>query len=317
MRRFRYITGVLALALITLQSIDTFGQQRPVLSQYMFSGLVLNPAYAGRHEYTSATMMYRDQWVNLPGSPRTMTVTGQSGFKDRNMGVGMIISNDDIGVHQDISVYGSFAYLIEFPNKAKFSMGVQGGFDSYGSNWTLLILPEDQAPDPLMSGEEKSFFPNFGAGLFYYSENFYVGASAPYLLKTRSQLDAFDDPHDVRYSRNYYLTGGIVLDLGPKLKYKPSVLIRMEDNQPVAFDINSNLYYDEVIDIGVSYRQQESFIVIMGLQLNKYMKFSYAYDFIYSALNNQNKGTHELMLQYRINFNAPKHHRMCPQPQYF
>ena len=95
------------------------------------------------------------------------------------------------------------------------------------------------------------------------------------------------------------------------------MLLRIEDNMPIAIDLNANLYYDETIDLGFSYRQGDAVIGILGLQLNKYIKFSYAYDYIISDLTVYTKGSHELMLQYRINFNAPKHHRMCPQPQYF
>ena len=40
-------------------------QQDPMISQYMFTGLVLNPAYAGSHEFTNATALYRYQWANV------------------------------------------------------------------------------------------------------------------------------------------------------------------------------------------------------------------------------------------------------------
>ena len=115
-----------------------FAQQKPVLSQYMFSGLVLNPAYVGRHDYTSFTAMYRDQWINVPGAPTLGTFTAQTGFKDRKIGLGMMITDDKIGVHDNISVYGSYAYYIEFRNKARFSMGIQGGIDMLRSDWTKL-----------------------------------------------------------------------------------------------------------------------------------------------------------------------------------
>ena len=292
----------------------SFGQQKPVLSQYMFSGLVLNPAYAGRHEYTSFTAMYRDQWVNIPGAPKLTTFTGQSGFKGRRVGAGFMISEDKIGVHNNLSVYGSYSYFIKFRNGAKFSMGLQGGIDILRSDWTKLnIMDQD---DPLFNGSEINYFPNFGTGVFYFTDKFYMGFSVPYIL-TSKKTKAEDIFRDVRHSRNYYLTGGRVFDIGMKLKIKPSFLLRIEDNMPLAIDLNANFYYNEIIDIGFSYRQGDAVIGILGLQLNKFLKFSYAYDYITSKLTTYTKGSHELMLQYRINFNAPKHHRMCPQPQYF
>jgi len=311
MKRLKY---VFLFALILVLSGASYGQQKPVLSQYMFSGLVLNPAYAGRHEYTSFNAMYRDQWVNVPGAPKLTTFTGQSGYKGRNIGTGFMISEDKIGVHNNLSVYGSYAYLIKFPSGAKFSMGLQGGIDILRSDWSKLTILDQN--DPVFAGSEINYFPNFGTGVFYYTESFYMGFSVPYILTSR-KTKTEDFFRDVRHSRNYYLTGGIVFDMGMKLKIKPSFLLRIEDNMPLAIDLNANLYYDEIIDIGVSYRQGDAVIGILGLQLNKYIKFSYAYDYILSKLTTYTKGSHELMLQYRINFSAPRHHRMCPQPMYF
>ena len=61
-------------------------QQRPVFSQYMFNQLTFNPAYAARHQYTKFNVTYREQWVTLPGAPKTLTFTAQSRFKDRRLG---------------------------------------------------------------------------------------------------------------------------------------------------------------------------------------------------------------------------------------
>ena len=306
--------NLFSIILVLVLFGTSYGQQKPVLSQYMFSGLVLNPAYAGRHEYTSFTAMYRDQWVNVPGSPKLTTFTTQTGFKDRRIGAGMLITEDKIGVHNNLSAYGSYAYFIKLRNGAKFSMGLQGGIDILRSDWSKLTILDQN--DPVFNGSEINYFPNFGTGVFYYTDKFYMGFSVPYILTSR-KTQTQDFFRDVRHSRNYYLTGGNVFDITPKLKIKPSFLLRIEDNMPLAIDLNANLYYDEIIDIGLSYRQGDAVIGILGLQLNKYIKFSYAYDYIISALTTYTKGSHELMLQYRINFNAPKHHRMCPEPQYF
>ncbi len=311
MNKYRYL--LLQFFILILAS-SAFAQQKPVLSQYMFSGLVLNPAYAGRHDYTSFTAMYRDQWINVPGAPTLGTMTAQTGFKDRKIGLGLMISDDRIGVHDNISAYGSYAYYIKFRNGAKFSMGIQGGVDILSSDWTKLNVYD--ANDPVFNGSEVNYFPNFGTGVFYYTDKLYIGFSVPFILTARKTQNN-DFFRDVRHSRNYYLTGGNVFDLSPKFKFKPSFLLRIEDNMPLAVDLNANFYYDETIDLGVSFRQGDAVIGIIGLQVNKYLKFSYAYDYIISSLTSYTKGSHELMLQYRINFAAPKHHRMCPQPQYF
>jgi hypothetical protein len=45
---------------------NTFAQQYPGYSQYVFDGLLINPAYAGTCEVLTATALYRNQYINLP-----------------------------------------------------------------------------------------------------------------------------------------------------------------------------------------------------------------------------------------------------------
>ncbi len=66
-------------------------QQRPVISQYMFSGLVVNPAYAGNQKQTVVTALHRDQWVNLAGAPKTQTFIVNSALKEYPIGVGLLL----------------------------------------------------------------------------------------------------------------------------------------------------------------------------------------------------------------------------------
>jgi len=303
------------MACLTM-SISATAQQKPVFSQYLYSGLVLNPAYAARYEYSIFTAMYRDQWINVPGSPKTITFTGQTGFKDRKLGLGVVVSNDQIGAHNNTMVYFSYGYHIPLSNGAKLSMGIQGGLDFLKSDWTQLSLPDYSQHDPLFQGIETNVFPNFGTGLYLFHDKYFVGMSAPYLL-TNTKLNNENLYEDIRHSRKYFITGGLLIHASSKLVFKPSFLLRMEEHMPLAVDLNANIFYNEIVELGVSYRQQDSVIGLIGIQMNQYLKFSYSYDWVISDLRPYTKGSHELALQYRINFNAPRKHRMCPGPLFF
>src|SRR5678816_4479249 len=81
-------------------------QQTPVFSQYYFNELVINPAYAGAHVQLSLTSMYRNQWVNFPGSPRTFSFTGHTSVYGGKMGLGLLVNTDKIGSYSNDNVYG-------------------------------------------------------------------------------------------------------------------------------------------------------------------------------------------------------------------
>lgn len=287
-------------------------QQKPVSSQYMFNGLLLNPAYAGVHDHLNANFSYRNQWVNLEGAPSTTIFSMHSGIKHKNIGLGLLVMNDRIGAHTENAVFASYSYKIHMMH-GTLSMGLQAGFNNLASDYTNLNLQE--ATDPFFGviGDTKI---NFGTGVFYNSDRFYAGVSIPYIRRKRT-INDLDYLRSFSESRNYYVTGGLIIDLSPKVKIKPSTLLRFEDGMPVAGDMNLNLFLEEVLNLGVSYRSGDSFITLFEIKLNDYLRFGYAYDWIISDLSYYTDGTHEFMLNYRINLFAPKKHRMCPGPYYF
>lgn len=303
------------ILIIVLSFAATKGlaQQKPVLSQYMFNGLVLNPAYAGSNGYFSTTAMFRNQWVNLEGAPKISNLTAHTNIKGKNIGLGMSITNDQIGVHNDFSIYGSYAYHLKLIY-GTLSMGLQAGFNNLQSNFSELTI--QNSSDPLLTNELSKFKMNFGTGLYFYTEDFYAGFSIPYIIKNRSLQD-LDLIRDIEESRYYYFTAGKVFELSRSVKLKPSGLIRIEDGMPIAMDLNMNFFINDAVNLGCSYRSGDSFISLFEIQLNDFLRFGYAYDWIISDLSNYSQGTHELMLNYRLNLFAPKHHKMCPGPTYF
>ncbi|WP_448520107.1 type IX secretion system membrane protein PorP/SprF, partial [Rhodoflexus sp.] len=53
----------LLFSLFLAISLPLWAQQDPMFTQYMFNGLVLNPAYAGSRETINLTALHRTQWV--------------------------------------------------------------------------------------------------------------------------------------------------------------------------------------------------------------------------------------------------------------
>jgi type IX secretion system PorP/SprF family membrane protein len=296
-----------------LTSQLTLAQQKPVISQYMFNGLVLNPAYAGVQGYFSATALHRNQWVNFDGAPVTSTISGHTNIKGKPIGVGMFLSYDKLGVHDDLSLYGSYSYQIKAMG-GTISMGLQAGFNQLTSQWA--DVPVKYEDDPFFASTVSNFKMNFGTGLYYFNEIGYLGFSIPYLIKNRTLKD-LDFQRESTDSRYYYLSGGLILTASPFFKIKPSALLRVEDGMPIGIDTNLNFYLDDVVNIGASYRSGDSFITQFELQVNNFVKFGYAYDWILSEISRYSNGTHEIMLNYRLNLYAPRKSKMCPGPFYF
>ncbi|UXP31861.1 type IX secretion system membrane protein PorP/SprF [Reichenbachiella agarivorans] len=303
MKRYR----VLLLIVVTCMSLTVAAQQRPVFSTYPYNGLSINPAYAGSLNLFSATFTNRNQWVNIDGAPIYQSLTAHTTFKENQIGTGINLVRDQVGVHEQYSVYGSFAYKIRM-SKGILSMGLQGGFDQRTSNFQELDWFDPSDP---LSVYSKEFNPNFGVGLYYANRDFFIGGSIPYILTPQIKYNA-EVPTTGKSSRYYYVNGGFVKDLNRNLKINPSVLLRFQDNVPFAFDVNVNLIINEIVYAGVSYRHQDSFSLMTQLVLNENFRIGYAYDIPTSDLNGYTAGSHEILLNYRIRLKTSKKDGLCP-----
>lgn len=305
--RFSHILFVGTTALLALLSTEVFAQQRPVYSQYMFNGLALNPAYAGNQKQLSVSAVYRDQWVNLDGSPTTKTLSAHTGFRKKKVGVGLMVTSEEIGVHNDISIYASYAYKLVLP-KGSLAMGLQVGFNNLQSDFNKLNLKD--LNDPFLAGSFKEFNPNFGAGLFYSTSRGYVGVSIPYIVNNKVvSVRTIDDLQSLaREARYYFITAGQVFDLNHRLKVKPSTLLRIQEGAPFGVDLNANLIIDDILNLGASYRSGDSMIFLFELKLNENFRFGYAYDYVISDLTRYTNGSHEIMLNYSINLSPTPCH---------
>jgi type IX secretion system PorP/SprF family membrane protein len=305
------LTAVLAAGI-------TSAQQRPLQSLYMFDPLLVNPAYAGSHVQLSGTAIYRNQWVNFDGAPKTFTGTIHSGFRKARVGLGIIFANDQIGVHSDNSLYGVYSYKIPLSrrkNGGVLSMGLQGGFNTLRSDY-FKTTPRDGAEVGVIS----KFNPNFGAGVFYRSNNLYAGVSIPYIINN-SIIDIIDLEMDTTFNtsgkqqRYYYLMGGLTKQLSPQIKWMPSTLIRVQNNAPLSFDINNMFIIHDVVGLGMSYRLNDCVIGLFELQINENFHVGYAYDITTSDMRLYSNGSHEIMINYRIKI--PRLHTGIPCPSYW
>lgn len=299
-----------ALCVILLFPFSGVAQQRPIQSLYMFDPLLINPAFAGTQVQLSATSIYRNQWVNFPGAPKTLTFSAHSGFKQNRVGLGIIAGKDQIGIHDESSLYFTYSYklpLSRFDKSTSLSFGVQGGFNALRSDYTLTISREEDK-----FGVYRSFNPNFGAGLFFKNKKYYAGFSVPYMLNSELLTVNSAFQSSARRYRYYYISGGFTQKLSNSVKIVPSTLIRLQDKAPISFDLTLITVLYDAVGIGVSYRLNDSVIGLFELQLNENFHVGYAYDLTSSDIRQYSNGTHEIMLNYRIKITKFHQGLECP-----
>jgi type IX secretion system PorP/SprF family membrane protein len=286
-------------------------QQQPVTDLYLFEGLTLNPAFAGSQVQFSTSLIHRDQWVNFPGAPVTDMFSVHSSFYKSKVGIGLMITNDMIGIHNDLSMYGSFSYKIT-TGFGVLSFGLQGGFNNISSDFNKLNL-KDQT-DLLLQGKVQVWNPNFGTGIYYTNNRTFLGLSVPYLINS-SALQVDGVLSEAKRYRYYYLYGGTTMDINNDFKLKPSALIRIQEGAPITFDLTLGLVAYETLKFGATYRFGDNFTFLFELELLEQLHLGYAYEYTLSDISDYSNGTHEIMLNFR--FKVDKIHGGVTCPSYY
>ncbi|MBT1703274.1 PorP/SprF family type IX secretion system membrane protein [Chryseosolibacter indicus] len=304
----------LTTLLLSTILIPGIAQQYPVFSQYYFNELVINPAYAGSHVQFSTTAMYRNQWVNFPGAPKTYHLTTHTSLMKNKIGVGLMLNHDEIGSYKNEHIYGNYAYKLHFKN-ATLSMGLQAGFNLLGADYSKLSLQNPDGIDASFSNLINEVKPNFGAGLFYSTKNYFLGFSVPFILNNQVIKSVEELAGGIREARYYFLRGGAILPLDRmnKVKINPSVMLRTQEGQPLTFDLNNAFIFYDVFSIGWSYRLGDSFITFIDLKINDRIHFGYSYDLTTSNINGFSNGTHEFMINFRTIIRPIHGNPECPQ----
>jgi len=275
----------------------------------MYNGLALNPAYAGSLNIFSASFIHRKQWINVDGAPTSNMFTANTSLYGNQLGVGIMATGDAIGVHKESAFYLSGAYKIR-TGGGILAMGLSGGFDNRRSDFNQLnILNQD---DQLLTGTPKRFTPNFGTGVYFANPVMYVGLSVPYILEnTLYDVSVEGTVSEAKESRYYYATGGLIFDINQNVKFSPSTLLRYQENSRVGWDLNGTFIFDGIAYAGVSYRSGDALIFLTQLILNENFRIGYAYDTTVNALDDASRGTHEILLNYRIKINITRDPQ-CP-----
>lgn len=305
---------ILSIAFLFLVNLAS-GQQEILVSQYMFNGLFINPAYAGSHKYVEATALVRSQWSGFDGAPNTQTFGIDGPLANETMGLGMTVMNDRIGDTRQTEVFANWSYhiLLDPAGKTKLSFGLRAGFADYSARLTDTKV--FQGNDPVFTqNQTNEFVPKFGAGIYAYSEKWYAGFSVPTLFAADENVRFnINDVSDRYFKPHSYLTAGYVFKANPDLAIKPSFLIRYLQNAPLQADINCNLLFKNTFWIGASYRTGSAVVGLLEYNIGDNLRVGYAYDFATSELNAYSNGSHEFMVSYKFGKDPIK----TKSPRYF
>lgn len=273
----------------------TYSQLDPLYNQYLFNQSMINPAYTGINNVFNATAISRGQWVGLEGAPVTNTLNLSSSFLSNKLGAGIIVVNDKYGASNNTEIQLSYAYRIEMLNGRSLSFGLQTGYINYKYDFNK--LNQEQADQALVIADDNVSKTNFGTGVYYQTDNYYLGISIPRILNAEVEDG---DVNSTRYRRHLYVSGGYLFDQLLSIKFKPSVLLKIVDGQPASIDLNANFLLKEVLWVGTTLRNFNAVGLNGQFEVSDQLRLGYSFELPLNGLSNNAFGTHELMVSYDL-----------------
>ncbi len=302
----------IVISVIIILSIDiVYGQVQPLSTQFMYNKLALNPAYAGAQEYTELTAIVRSQWIGFPGAPKTQQLSVNIPMFDQRVGLGLTANSHSLGVTTFQTIEGSYSYRIKTSKTGSLSLGLQTSYRRYTIDFSdpQIVAIDGLTNDPNIIGSTVNTSSlNFGGGIYYSQDRFYVGISVPRL--STQDLTIGDGPLNLTEQRVINLMGGLNLKLNEQWVATPQLLLRLSGDQPFDADVNVNFTYNDFLTLGLSYRLGgdrnslgESIDFIVGVALNESLMIGAAYDYNVSQLGRVSSGSFEGLVRYRLGAN--------------
>jgi len=289
---------LLFILLICITPVLSHSQQLPQFTQYMYNTISINPAYAGTRERLNIAFLNRNQWIGVNGAPVTQTITADMSIPNSNLGIGLSIIHDKLGYERTSFIYSDLSYTIYMNKDYRLTFGFKAGVSKYGLDPDLLMDPSaigDQYLDNIFN----KWKPNFGAGIYYRSDDWFVSFSSPRIL-------SYNNKTDIEYAAiervSYYFNGGYMLKFNHHLKFKPTFLLKYTNGAPVSVDLTGNFLINEKLWLGLAYRVGDAIGGLVSLDATDNLKFGYAYEFATTALNPYTSGSHEIFMIYKFDY---------------
>lgn len=301
-KNIKYLILVSTLFMCLLSS----AQQNPQYTQYMYNMSVVNPAYATDDaDLINLGGIYRAQWVGSVGGPTTGSFFAHSALGKRVEG-GLSVVHDEIGgIVKNSNVFADFAYVLPVSEKNKLSFGLKAGATFFSTNFNGFVY-SDALPDQAFATNLSRVFPNVGVGAYYFSQNYYIGFSAPNVL-TSKQLEQKDGIVVTGTEAvHYFLTGGYVFTLNDNLKFKPAFMAKAVAGAPLSVDVTGNVLINNIFEAGLGYRLGDSMSGLVNFRVTPALRIGYAYDYTLSNLGRFNSGSHEVMVLFDLSKSGNK-----------
>jgi type IX secretion system PorP/SprF family membrane protein len=284
-----------------------FAQQLPDFTQYPAFLFQVNPAYTGTKQNIDARLDYRKQWVGYDGAPVTQYFGLHSRLWKGRIGVGTSMYKDVTGPSERFNYSFTAAYHLRFPD-VELSIGFGVNFNKYTIDATKMTThwTNDPTVDNMRTDFDKT--KNGMVGILLYNDRFHFGLGVVNMVNNKATFFTDDTLKlsQVSFSPHYYFSCGYNFNGNPDYVWENNLMGLYVIGLPMTLNYNLRVHYNEKVIAGLGWRMKDALYLQAGYVFLKQIQFIYSYDVGISHLRKGHSGSHEVMIGYRMNFNANK-----------
>lgn len=279
-------------------------------SQYVENKAAINPGSIAENDLLNLFGAYRWQWAGFKNAPSDMffSVNAPVDIAGTKHGVGLSFLRSSAGLFVNQSVLLQYSYKMKLFD-GELGLGLNVGFmnQTFDPDGRIDLTGgagkedgndfhvENDPSVPKGGQDDMPIAFDAGFGAYFSNKKMYVGLSALHLTAPNMSYDGL--AKDLYVPRVYYLTGGYNISLSNTLfTVKPSTLVKT-DFKSYQMELTGLLEYNKTIQGGLSYRFQDAFVFIVGINLFSGLYAAYSYDLPVSRMI-LSGGSHEISLRY-------------------
>jgi type IX secretion system PorP/SprF family membrane protein len=295
--RNKILFSLLALAMAS----TAYAQQTSTSDHYLVQQYLVNPAAAGLNG-TSAFLEYRKQWVGFSGAPETQVLAIDGAIKKENIGLGLMLVNDQVNFLGSTEVMSSFAYRIKLDEKHFLRFGLSAGVNQNRILFDKIVSEDATEVQVFQSNQNATSFDG-AAGLFYELGELKAGIAASHLFNEKYYYENNFNENSLKFQniRHYLANAQYRINFSQgKWAVMPSVQVRAAQGLSPLVEGGVSGFYKNNAWLTLRYAKAVGYTVAIGGVIAKNIVAGYSYTLSAKGLDSYNQGTHDILLGFRF-----------------
>ncbi|SFN90202.1 type IX secretion system membrane protein, PorP/SprF family [Capnocytophaga haemolytica] len=219
---------------------------------------LINPAAVGGEKGHTIMLNLRNQWLQSYDSDAPQVQSLITTYRlTKRIGLGVSVVNNKVFIQRETAFLADFSYSIPLNETSEIYLGLKAGGNLFNLDGSRIKTYNEKGQyDPLLNGYSGRFQPNVGAGVYYKTDRFYVGLSAPNLLASDVVKKKDGIVTSVAEQMYFYALGGYYLPITQDITLCPSMQAYLAKDTHYQVCATAAALYRDFLEVGIGYRTE-------------------------------------------------------------